>query len=320
PTNRCNHDCWYCSYKVSNLQLGADMVESDTIPEDKMDEIVSDIIAMGVKAVTFSGGGEPLLYKSLPDVVQRLAEGGVRVATLTNGVNLKGRMADAFARYGTWVRISIDAWNDESYCKARGIHGKPFSQVLGNIKNFIDSGSKCTLGISYIITRDNYSNIYDICNLFKSLGVNHVKLSGVVVSDDGTENNGYHQKIMSYVKEQIRAAHGLGDDRFHIVDHYHELAERFDKQYIFCPFLQFLTVIGADCNVYVCHDKAYTDSGLLGSIKTASFKDLWFSEENRGRVYALDPSKECHHHCVTHARNLAILEYLSIDPDHGLFV
>ncbi|MBF0160514.1 MAG: radical SAM protein, partial [Magnetococcales bacterium] len=260
------------------------------------------------------------LYKSLPDVVQRLAEGGVRVATLTNGVNLKGRMADAFARYGTWVRISIDAWDDESYCKARGIRGKPFSQVLDNIKYFINSNNQCTLGISYIITKDNYNHIHDVCCLFKELGVNHVKLSGVVVSDDGAENNRYHQDIMSHVKEQISMAHELDGEHFHVVDHYHELAERFDKQYTFCPFLQFLTVIGADCNVYVCHDKAYTDSGLLGSIKTASFKGLWFSEENRNRVYALDPSRQCHHHCVTHARNLAILEYLSIDPDHGLFV
>ncbi len=22
PMNHCNHDCWYCAYRVSNLQLG----------------------------------------------------------------------------------------------------------------------------------------------------------------------------------------------------------------------------------------------------------------------------------------------------------
>jgi len=104
PMNHCNHDCWYCAYRVSNLQLGEDIDYKDTIPKAKMFEIVEDVIAMGVKAVTFSGGGEPLLYKPLPEVVKRLAEGGVRVATLTNGSNLKGRVADAFAEYGTWVR------------------------------------------------------------------------------------------------------------------------------------------------------------------------------------------------------------------------
>ncbi|MBF0124393.1 MAG: radical SAM protein [Magnetococcales bacterium] len=320
PTNRCNHDCWYCSYKVSNLQLGTDMVEEDSIPADKMDEIVSDIIAMGVKAVTFSGGGEPLLYKPLPDVVRRLANGGVKVATLTNGINLKGRMADAFADCGTWVRISIDAWDDVSYCQARGLKGTPFSQVVENVRHFTGRNGSCVLGISYIITQDNYEHIYDVSLMFRELGVNHVKLSGVVVSDDGAGNNDYHHSIMPRVKEEIQRAQALNNDSFSVVDHYHELEERFDKQYTFCPFLQFLTVIGADCGVYVCHDKAYTDSGLLGSIKECDFRSFWFSEENRRRIYALDPSQQCHHHCVTHARNLAILEYLSIEPEHGLFV
>ena len=96
PMNHCNHDCWYCAYRVSNLELGEDIDYRDKIPEGKMFEIVDDVIAMGVKAVTFSGGGEPLLYKPLPEVVRRLAVGGVRIATLTNGSNLKGLVADVF--------------------------------------------------------------------------------------------------------------------------------------------------------------------------------------------------------------------------------
>jgi len=87
-----------------------------------------------------------------------------------------------------------------------------------------------------------------------------------------------------------------------------------------CPYLQFLTVIGADCMVYTCQDKAFTKSGTLGSIKDRSFKDFWFSAENKKRLFELDPSKECTHHCVSHGKNLAIMDLLSIDPDHGTFV
>ena len=25
PTNVCNHNCWYCAYRVQNLQLGQDI-------------------------------------------------------------------------------------------------------------------------------------------------------------------------------------------------------------------------------------------------------------------------------------------------------
>ena len=67
PTNICNHDCWYCAYHVSDVQLGGEMGARDVMPFEKLNEIADDIIEMGVAAVTFSGGGEPLLYKRLPD-------------------------------------------------------------------------------------------------------------------------------------------------------------------------------------------------------------------------------------------------------------
>jgi 2-iminoacetate synthase ThiH len=53
PTNLCNHDCCYCTYRVGSLRLGEDMREADSIPPAKMMEIVDDLIAMMVRAVTF---------------------------------------------------------------------------------------------------------------------------------------------------------------------------------------------------------------------------------------------------------------------------
>ncbi len=320
PMNHCNHDCWYCAYRVSNLQLGEDIDYKDTIPRAKMFEIVDDVIAMGVQAVTFSGGGEPLLYKPLPEVVQRLAEGGVRVATLTNGANLKGKVADAFADYGTWVRVSTDAWDDASYAKSRNIRVGEFSQLLNNMTNFSARQSKCVLGVSFIVDGTNCTHLYDACVLLKNAGVNHVKFSGVVVSNSGAENNLYHSKIRETVTEQIEKSRTLADEHFSVINHYHDLDERFQKQYQSCPYLMFLTVIGADLKVYTCQDKAFTVSGTLGSIAKRSFRDFWFSDENRQRLFGLNPSKECVHHCVSHAKNQAILDLLSIDPEHGVFV
>ncbi|MBK4722877.1 radical SAM protein [Azospirillum sp. YIM DDC1] len=320
PINRCNHNCWYCAYRVDDLALGEDMNLDDRIPTDKMFEIVDDLIGMGVQAVTFSGGGEPLLYKELPEVVRRLAAGGVKVATLTNGSNLKGAMADAFAAHGTWVRISIDAWDDASYTASRGAPAGAFTKLTGNIRAFTARGTSCVLGVSLIVGEANHTHITEVCALLKDAGVNHVKISGAVVSNDVCENNLYHRRIAGEVGRQIARAEELNDDRFTIVNHYHELEERFEKDYRSCPFLQFLTVIGADCRVYTCQDKAYTDSGLLGSIAGRSFKEFWYSGENHARLYGLDPSQSCRHHCVAHQKNLVLTEFLTTDSDHARFV
>lgn len=320
PINRCNHNCWYCAYRVDQLHLGETMKLSDRLADEKLLEIVDDLVVMGVKAVTFSGGGEPLLHKRLPDAVGRLASGGVRVATLTNGSNLKGRMADAFAEHGTWVRVSMDAWDDASYSQARGVSQGEFSKIVDCMRAFVERRSRCILGVSFIISHENHMHIRDVCALLKDVGVNHVKLAAAVVSNDAAENNRYHRKIMASVTSAIEEARVLSDDSFSVLNHYHETAERFDKRYRSCPFARLLTVIGADAKVYTCQDKAYAEAGLLGSIEDRSFREFWFSDENRARLEALDPSQHCRHHCVAHDKNLALHEYLSLDPDHAVFV
>ncbi|MBF0560647.1 MAG: radical SAM protein [Alphaproteobacteria bacterium] len=320
PINRCNHNCWYCAYRVDNLKLGEDMQESDVLPPEKMFEIVGDVIAMGVKAVTFTGGGEPTLYKPLPEVVDRLAAGGVRVGMLTNGSNLQKAVAESFVRNGTWVRISMDAWDDESYVASRGARLGDFTKMLNNIRAFTASGTRCVLGVSYIVGKNNYMHLAEMAELLRDAGVDHVKFSGVVVSNDVEGNNSYHAEIKERVAEQIERARLFQSERFTVLNHYHDLEDRFEKNYTFCPFLQFLTIIGADQVVYTCQDKAFTSSGTLGSIRDISFKEFWFSDANRKRLYEFNPSIECHHHCVTHAKNLSILEYLSLDQDHAVFV
>jgi MoaA/NifB/PqqE/SkfB family radical SAM enzyme len=320
PTNRCNQHCWYCAYRADNLTLGEGMNVDDRIPAAKMFEIVDDLVAMGVEAVTFSGGGEPLLYPELPAVIDRLRAGGVRVGALTNGSNLKGRMADAFAAGGTWIRVSLDACDGAAYAVSRGVGEDAFDRLLANIADFTARRSACVLGVSLIVTADNCHGIAGLCRQLKDIGVNHVKISGAIVANTPADNNTYHRRIADTVAAQITAAKTLADGRFAIVDHYHESNDSFDKGYSSCPFSRFLTVIGADCRVYTCQDKAYTDSGLLGSIAERRFRELWFADDFRARLAALDPSVVCGHHCVAHGKNLALHEVMAADPEHGRFV
>jgi len=320
PMNLCNHNCWYCAYRTDNLVLGEQMNERDQIPKKKMIQLAHEFVEIGVKAVTFSGGGEPLLYKPLPEIMDILAEGGIHIAALTNGSNLKGKVADAFEKHGTWIRISIDAWDDDSYVKSRGAKENEFSKLLENIKEFTDRESPCVLGISLVVGDNNYSHITEVCAILKECGVDHVKISGAVVSNEVAGNNRYHDTIKEEVAKQISESKKLESEKFKILNHYHDLEGRFKKSYHRCHFLQFLTIIGADQEVYTCQDKAYTESGKMGSIADRSFKEFWFSEENQTFLKTFDPSVSCGHHCVSHSKNIAIQEYLSIDKEHGYFV
>jgi Fe-coproporphyrin III synthase len=320
PMNPCDHDCWYCAYHDENLQLGNMMEYKDKLPREKMIEIIDDLIEMGVKAVTFSGGGEPLIYPHIAEAINKLGRSKIKLATLTNGSHLHEKIAEAFAQYGTWVRVSIDGWNAESYAKIRNVKLKEFDLVINNMRNFTSLNSSCVLGVNYIIDNTNYSHILDFAELMKDVGVNHLKIMGVIVSNDGNQSNKFHDEIRDAVQKQVEQAKELEDGKFKIIDHYHEFPERFDKEYQTCPSIQFLTIIGADSKVYSCHDKAYTELGLLGSIENRRFKDFWYSDENRKRMKGINPSMDCQHHCAEHKRNLILHEYLNVDQNHLEFV
>jgi MoaA/NifB/PqqE/SkfB family radical SAM enzyme len=321
PTNVCNHNCWFCAYRTGNVSLGEDMNLRDKIPAEKMREITADLIAMGVKAVTFSGGGEPLIYPGIADTVAELAGAGIRIGALTNASRLKGKAAQAFADHGTWLRVSIDGWDGESYAKYRGVKDDAFEQVIENLAAFAALKSDCVLGASIIVDKDNAAHIHTLATRLKQAGVSHVKISPCIISNSGVENNAYHAPFYDTVRREVnRTARDLNSDTFAVVDHYHQLEECFDKDYDSCPFARFLTVIGADLKVYTCQDKAYTETGILGSIADRSFRDFWFSDENRKALAAINPREHCAHHCVAESKNRLLHDILSLDRDHAPFV
>jgi MoaA/NifB/PqqE/SkfB family radical SAM enzyme len=314
PTNVCNHNCWFCAYKAKHLQLGADMIERDYIPKDKMIEILDDCKDMGVKAITFSGGGEPFVYKYFLESIQRLIKHNISFSAITNGSKLKGEIADLFAINATWIRISIDGFDKESYSKSRHINIQEFDKVISNMKDFASiKNRKCNLGVSAIIDDKNYHKIYDFSMMMKDIGVDSIKLSGCIVDNDREKNNIYHKPFFDKAKKLcIKIKQDLQDDSFEVFDSYHYLDDNFQKDYKWCPYLQILPIIGADLNIYPCQDKAYNiKEALIGSIKDRSFKDFWFDDKNK--FFKINPSMHCKNHCVANNKNKMILDYLNTE-------
>ncbi|MCD6296444.1 MAG: SPASM domain-containing protein, partial [Deltaproteobacteria bacterium] len=244
------------------------------------------------------------------------------VAVLTNGSALQGDTAKHLAQGASWVRISIDAADRNTFAKSRNVKVEEFDKVMKNIDDFAGmKNDDCELGINLIVTELNFHRVYDFIGLMKSKGANHVKVCGCVVSTDGHENNVYHASYFDQVMSQInRAEDDLSCESFHVINKFHNLKDKFDKRYSWCPFINFLNVIAADLCVYTCQDKAYTKTGFLGLIREQSLRELWQSDEYKERLHGVNPSIICDHHCVQHEKNLALLDYLTTDTRHLEFV
>lgn len=320
PTNYCNHKCYYCSYADTKLALRDSVNRQDQIPWEKMQEIIMDLSDMGVKAVTFSGGGEPLIYPYIVDAMEQILTAGIDLSIITNGQLLKGKRAEVLAN-AKWVRISFDAANAETYARVRQLPLNAFEEVCDNISKFAAIKKKnCELGVNFVVNHENADQVYDMAQLVKKLGVNHIKYTARVTKDLFS----YHEPFKQNVIEQIhKAKTELENTDFRIIDKYEgdfESALIFHRSYDKCYINRIFTVIAADSKVYFCHDKAYVKEGMAGDLKNQSFKEMWFSEETIRRYSEFNPQKECDHHCVFDDRNELLNTFYSLDRNHINFI
>ncbi len=320
PTNYCNHKCYYCSYADNALGLRDSVNRQDQIPREKMLEIISDLKDMGVKAVTFSGGGEPLVYPYIIEAMQKILDAGIDLSIITNGQLLKGERAEVLAK-AKWVRISFDSVNAETYAKVRQIPLTAFDEVCDNIRNFAGiKNSNCELGVNFVINHENADQVYDMAKMVKELGVNHIKYTARVTKDLFE----YHAPFRLEAIDQIhRAKDELEDDGFRVINKYESDFDSvlvFHRCYDKCYVNRIFTVIAADSKVYFCHDKAYVKEGIVGDLANQSFSSLWFSEETIKKYMEFNPQKECNHHCVYDDRNELLNTFYSLDRNHINFI
>ncbi|WP_018156061.1 GTP 3',8-cyclase MoaA [Demetria terragena] len=113
-TDRCNLRCTYCM-PAEGLPW---MAKPEMLDDDEMVRLIGIFVELGVRQVRFTGG-EPLLRRSLVDVVRRVGELTPRpqMALTTNAVGLDrlaGRLADAGMNR---VNVSLDTQDAETFKK-----------------------------------------------------------------------------------------------------------------------------------------------------------------------------------------------------------
>ena len=254
---------------------------------------------IGTKAVTFSGGGEPLIYKDIVEILKMTIFYGLKCSVITNGSRLSGDIAEVLYD-ADWVRISMDYFNEDSYRRSRGVKG--IDKIYDNIKNFAIKRGKCDLEINYVVTRNNATELFDMASKVKSLGVDNIRFSPMWCVDFKE----YHSSIEYVVLKQIKKAQEeLNDEDFKVISSYNIENKKDTRDYDKCYFNQIVPTIGADLNVYTCHNKAYDPEGKIGSIKDKSFEKMWFSKESKSFFCNFDTGC-CNHECANDSKNILI--------------
>src|SRR5690606_31804808 len=96
--------------------------------------LIDELADCGVKAITFTGGGEPLVHREAAAILERAAAAGLEFGVVTNGFNLRGAAQDVIAKHAKFVRVSLDSGTPETHQFAHGTPFLQFHQILANIR------------------------------------------------------------------------------------------------------------------------------------------------------------------------------------------
>jgi MoaA/NifB/PqqE/SkfB family radical SAM enzyme len=237
---------------------------------------------------------------------------------ITNGMLFKNGFDDAVLK-STWCRFSLDAGNAKTYSKVREVPEAAFDKVLKNIKKLAKkrkkTGSSTTLGVSFIVTDENYAEIYEAARIVSELGVDYFRI-GYFRTDEGFTAGDFEKS-----KELINdAKKDFSRDDFAVIDRYTTSSKNMDgpPDYKFCGYQHVSTWIAADYNVYRCCVTSYDKHGLIGSLKDQSFKELWQSEEKKKRFDNFNATSCVQ--CIYNDKNNAINFIVGKEPEHKNFI
>lgn len=277
----CNQDCGFCAYRMSSGLSNELFAEGELaktghnnpnrmIPTDKALEIVNDCAEMGVKAIQFTGGGEPTVHPNHLGIMQRAQVLGMDTALVTNGVKLTP--GDPAILRHQWIRVSVDAGNAADYAAVRRVPVGHWAKMWDNVEK-LATNYKGTLGIGFVITPQNYRGIKDAARRAREAGAANMRV-GAVFSSEGTRFYGDLVPEIMWEVADAKAAEDRPD--FEVIDLFGRRIGDLDHGQPEEPecHYQYLTVyIGGDLNVYRCCNTAYTKAGLVASLHGQRFRD-----------------------------------------------
>ena len=104
PTNACNLKCEFCSCSDSDRKKFLTL--------EQMTEVIDIASKRGTRAITITGGGDPLMHSELNEVIDYASDHGIEIGLTTNGIFLNRlKKHDNI----TWCRISSSDDRNPAY-------------------------------------------------------------------------------------------------------------------------------------------------------------------------------------------------------------
>ena len=153
-SRECNLRCVYC-YASSGKAL------HNELTREEIDGALDQAIALGARRIIVIGGGEPLLYPGVMDIMRGLRERGIIVDLFTNGTLITPEVARELFAMGISAVVKLNSMREEVQDALAAVPGT-YRLIQQGLKNLMDAGypsADAPLGVETIICRQNIDEL-----------------------------------------------------------------------------------------------------------------------------------------------------------------
>lgn len=173
PTDACNYECFFCN--------SAFVDRSKRLPWDVLRKALLDLIGSGLKSIRLSGGGEPLIYPQVEEILDLCLEHRIAVSNLTtNAFRLTPKIVDKLLKLDTTeIIVSFNDIDPKLYAATNGTTERAFNVVLDNVRHLVAERKRRGLARpkiiqQFMIWKANHDRIVEAYEMAESLGVDHI--------------------------------------------------------------------------------------------------------------------------------------------------
>jgi radical SAM protein with 4Fe4S-binding SPASM domain len=324
PSNACNHGCYFCISSYIHLpeSKGLETFDRSIMPKKVLMDTCKSFVDMGVRAINWTGGGEPTVNPHLKEAIQYIGQNSdIKMGMFTNGTLFdKFDLFETLVDNMTWVRISIDAGTEKTYNDVRRARdGQNWERMHANLAKLLEvnkqRGNKIDIGVGFVITPDTYHEIVDFAKEFSRYDLTYCQYKPEIVNREREEGK---QREIEFWKEKVdpllEEAKQILGDKFQINGYKLEDLENdpnfFGRTYKKCFGSQVQPCVGADGHVYVCTNHRGYKEYSYGSLYEKSFEDIWNDitkkTEVMHQIEEVECFKNCTQLCKPHESNKAV--------------
>ena len=272
PTAVCNHRCIHCSYKERNENRVS-------LSKEVMDRLVDSIIAMHIRAVYFSGGGEPTLYPGIADYITKLHDNGVECSMITNATAFEEVGLIPIADKFNYIAISVPGIDDETFRVITGTGNMEKAlSVPAKIKAYHGENSP-VIGSRIVLTNKNYKCVRDFLRIIKEREFDYALFK--IVRDYEDNGQGLTKEEEAYLKKEIEECEGCDENFTNLksIFNYRKLPEFVNN----CWTNQFgmIANVSTDGKVYPNIVEIDRKEFCIGDLNEMTLQEMWNSPQHQ---------------------------------------